>query len=445
MTQRARDLLKEREDAINAYQRDLVDKRIEQAYGSEKNWLEALAESDVVPVAPASDVEAIRPLDVPEEDRASDLRLGLEGEDRRLGLQPEGQGLAEGPGLLRGLAFGPGPDQPEGPGMVSRLALGPGSDQPETSDVLRGQAFGPSERIMAEAQALERGLGTGAEPSSAYEQQVAPTGFNPPQPLPEALLAAPAAAQPAAEQVDAARLQYQRDSLAPDPKEDPIGAIAFVLESISKGYAGKELPITRLKKERIAQETHELNQMTTGLDMQIKVLEQTKGLPFEQRIHAIEKFGARMERIMPGWTASAVATAQREMETGFNSVIYKGIAEVLFAVGGDCHSTLGTGEAQACFNRVIDNDDHRNKAQLVYAKTQKPRIKDTIGQLVVKISETPEGKIAFEQIGKVFPKGFPLSDFKRLLGRHMDAEDMSIIESNPELFDLFDDSELVSK
>jgi len=439
MTKRARDLLKEREDAKNDYQRDLVDQRIKEKYGSEKNWLEDLGRSDVVPFAPASDVVSIPPLDVPEEDRASDLRLGLEGEDRRLGLQA----VPEDRALLSGQALGPGPNQPEDRALLSGQALGPGSAQPETSDVLRGQAFGPSERIMAEAQALEQGLGMRDEPTTAAAPLVPPAAAAAPLVPPAAVVAAPVAAEPAA-QVDAARLQYQRESLVPDPKEDPVGAIAFVLESISKGYAGKELPITRFKKERIAQETHELNQMTTGLDMQEKVLEQTKGLPFEQRIQAIEKFGARMERIMPGWTASAVAAAQREVETGVNSAIYPGIVKVLFAVGGDCHSTLGTGGAQACFNDIINNKDHREKAQLVYAKTQAPRINDTIRQLREKISESDLGREAIQQIEKMFEKGLPLSDFKTLLGRHIDAEDMSIIESNPKLFNLFDDSELVS-
>ena len=170
MTKRASDLLKEREDAKTPYQRDLVDQRIKEKYGNEANWLEDLGRSDVVPFAPASDVESIPPLDVPEEDRASDLRLGLEGEDRRLGLQPEGrellreQGLRlglepEGRELVQRLEYGPGPVQPEGRALVGGQEFGPGPDQPEGRGLLSGQAFGPSERIMAEAQALEQGLG----------------------------------------------------------------------------------------------------------------------------------------------------------------------------------------------------------------------------------------------------------------------------------------------
>ena len=56
MTKRARDLLKEREDAKSDYQRDLVDQRIKEKYGTEENWLEDLGRSDVVPFAPASAV-----------------------------------------------------------------------------------------------------------------------------------------------------------------------------------------------------------------------------------------------------------------------------------------------------------------------------------------------------------------------------------------------------
>jgi hypothetical protein len=70
---------------------------------------------------------------------------------------------------------------------------------------------------------------------------------------------------------------------APQMSEDPLGAIAFVFQSIAAGMNGRELPADRLMKQYREQEALQLQRATVGISLMQHAFDMGKKLPPEKR------------------------------------------------------------------------------------------------------------------------------------------------------------------
>lgn len=86
----------------------------------------------------------------------------------------------------------------------------------------------------------------------------------------------------------------------PSWSENPLGRIAFVLESIGAGMQGRELPVQRVQRMQQQYDQTERAQVATGIQGLTLGLGLLQNVPEDQRQTFTERYGRMLDRLSPG-------------------------------------------------------------------------------------------------------------------------------------------------
>ncbi|MCH9050211.1 MAG: hypothetical protein IIA72_03925 [Proteobacteria bacterium] len=144
-----------------------------------------------------------------------------------------------------------------------------------------------------------------------------------------------------------------RRSRVPQFKDNPIGAIGFLLQQAGAGLQGKETPLQRIKKEEAAQQVLELKRFQVGLD----ALGEFTKLPANQRAAAAAGFNKKFGDFLGLDFAELAPTVDLDDVLA----LAKGIdPEILAPLSGDIESLQKTLLDQSKRGVLEEISDSRN-------------------------------------------------------------------------------------
>lgn len=116
---------------------------------------------------------------------------------------------------------------------------------------------------------------------------------------PHVLTAAAVANNPAAKATMAAKAVGGE---IPQWKDDPFGALGFVLSSVAAGFAGQEQPYFRYQRQALQMEQLNLARLNLGMQAMTTFDALVQKLPVEQQEAFADQFGKNFEASLPGFT-----------------------------------------------------------------------------------------------------------------------------------------------